>query len=303
MAERHLFRENGNMTADRNTFQDSLYFDGRHLSLARECYEPGYSEHVHQWMVQRRAASHARFFLPHLHAGMSLLDAGCGPGSITLDLAEVVSPGRVVGIDIEPLQIERAKALAAERKVSHTQFLVGDVYQLPFADASFDAVFAHATLYHVRDPLCVLREFHRVLKPDGLVGIRDTDYSLWFFEPVLPGVEEARRLALLVAASNGASPTYARQQCHLLLEAGFTRVEASASCVSNGTLERTRASARALMARLRSPSFQETVVQQGWSDAATLETLCAEIQAWGERPDAFEGLVWREAVAWVGTTR
>ncbi len=141
-----------------------------------------------------------------------------------------------------------------------------------------------------------------VLKPGGLVGIRDRDYSLWFFEPVLPGVEEARRLALLVAASNGASPTYARQQRHLLIEAGFPRVEASASCVSNGTLEQTKASARALMARLRSSSFQETVVQQGWSDAATLEILCAEVQAWGERPDAFEGLVWRAAVGRMGTT-
>ncbi len=56
------------------------------------------------------------------------------------------------------------------------------------------------------------------------------------------------------------------------------------------------------MARLRSSSFQETVVQQGWSDAATLEILCAEVQAWGERPDAFEGLVWRAAVGRMGTT-
>ncbi len=269
----------------------------------KERYTLGYSEHVHQWMSQRRAATHAPFFLPHLRPGMSLLDCGCGPGSITVDFAEIVAPGEVVGIDIEPLQIERAQAVARAHGVTNARFVVADVYALPFADATFDAVFAHAMLYHLRDPLRVLREFRRVLKPEGLVGIRDTDYSMWCMEPDTPALDEARRLSLLVAEHDGASPTHARHQRHLLLKAGFAYAEATASCVSKGTLEQTRGSARAMLSRLRSPSFQQTVLQQAWATSEQLDSLCVEVQAWGERPDAFECLVWRAAIGWVSDRR
>jgi len=230
---------------------------------------------------------------------MSLLDCGCGPGSITADFAEIVAPGEVIGIDIEPLQVERAQTLARERGIANVRFVIGDVYALPFADAAFDAVFAHATLYHVREPLRVLGEFRRVLKPGGLVGIRDTDYSMWCMEPATPALDEARRLSLLVAEHDGASPTYARQQRRFLVEVGFARTEATASCVGSGTLERTRISARILLTRLRSSSFQQTVLQQEWADSEQLDSLCAEVQAWGERPDAFESLTWRAAIGWV----
>jgi ubiquinone/menaquinone biosynthesis C-methylase UbiE len=122
-------------------------FDGQEEpSLPRERYGPGYSEGVQRWMQQRRAAAHASFLLPHLHAGMSLLDAGCGPGSITLDLTEIVAPAEVIGLDIEPRQIERAQALARARGISNARFLVGDIYALPFAEATFAVVFAHAVL-------------------------------------------------------------------------------------------------------------------------------------------------------------
>lgn len=232
---------------------------------------------------------------------MSLLDCGCGPGSITVDFAEIVAPGEVVGIDIEPLQIERAQVVARERGVINVRFTVADAYALPFADATFDAVFAHAMLYHVREPLRILREFRRVLNPAGLLGIRDTDYSMWCMEPATSALDEARRLSLLVAEHDGASPTYARHQRHLLIEAGFAYAEATASCVGSGTLEQTRRSARALLTRLRSSSFQQTVLQQAWADRERLDTLCAEVQAWGEKSDAFECLIWRSAVGWVSS--
>jgi ubiquinone/menaquinone biosynthesis C-methylase UbiE len=185
----------------------------------------------------------------------------------------------------------------------YARFVVADVYALPFADATFDAVFTHAMLYHIRDPLRVLREFRRVLKPEGLVGIRDTDYSMWCMEPDTPALDEARRLSLLVAEHDGASPTHARHQRHLLLKAGFAYAEATASCVSKGTLEQTRGSARAMLSRLRSPSFQQTALQQAWVTSEQLDSLCAEVQAWGERPDAFECLVWRAAIGWVSDRR
>jgi ubiquinone/menaquinone biosynthesis C-methylase UbiE len=77
---------------------------------------------------------------------MALLDCGCGVGSITLGLAAAVAPGEVVGVDLQPAQLERARALAAERGATNVRFEAADVYALPFSDASFDAVFAHTLL-------------------------------------------------------------------------------------------------------------------------------------------------------------
>src|SRR5262249_34936469 len=97
-------------------------------------------------MAARTAAKEAAFFLPHLRPGMQLLDVGCGPGSITLGLAGVVGPGVVVGIDVDPTQVEQARALALERGVTNVRFEVADLYRLPFPDGSFDAAFAHTVI-------------------------------------------------------------------------------------------------------------------------------------------------------------
>ena len=102
--------------------------------------------------------------MPHLRPGMRLLDCGCGPGSITVGLAEAVAPGEVIGLDLQPSQIERARLLAAERAISNVRFEVGDVSRLPFPDASFDAAFAHTLLLHLRDRVGALREIRRVLE-------------------------------------------------------------------------------------------------------------------------------------------
>src|SRR5207302_57957 len=88
-------------------------------------------------MTARTAAREAAFFLPHLRSGMRLLDIGCGPGSITLGLAEVVAPGEVVGIDLRPEAVEQSRAAAAQRGIANVRFEVGSAYDLPFPDGSF----------------------------------------------------------------------------------------------------------------------------------------------------------------------
>lgn len=263
-------------------------------------YSLGYGEATHQWMSQRTAATHAAYFLPHLSPGMRLLDCGCGPGSITLGLATAVAPGETVGLDRESLQIERARTLAAAEGIQNVRFVEGDVAQLPFVDASFDAVFAHAVLYHVPDPLQALRDWCRVLKLGGLVGVRDTDYSVWLLEPTPPLLDQFRTLSLRVAAHHGASPTYARHQRELLVAAGFGRSIASASCVSRGTVEQTCPGAQSHAARLHSPELRNVAIGQGWATEADLANMEAAVRAWGERLDAFELVLWREIVGWVG---
>jgi ubiquinone/menaquinone biosynthesis C-methylase UbiE len=128
-------------------------------------------------LVLRTASQEAAFFLRFLRPGMRVLDLGCGPGSITLGLAEAVAPGEMVGVDVQPSQVAQAQALSAARGVMNVRFEVADVYRLPFPDGSFDALFAHAVLMHLREPARALVEVRRVLRPGGIVGVRDSDFS------------------------------------------------------------------------------------------------------------------------------
>src|SRR5436853_4687301 len=87
-----------------------------------EVYTIGYSERLRNLMARRTASACAGFLIPYLRPGMALLDCGCGPGSITLDLAEVVAPGAVIGVDREPTQIAVARELAVERGLTNVSF-------------------------------------------------------------------------------------------------------------------------------------------------------------------------------------
>jgi len=248
-------------------------------------------------LAARTASREAAFLLPHLRPGMQLLDVGCGPGSITLGLAEVVAPGQVVGIDLQSAQIEQARVRAAERGIATVRFEVADIYRLPFPDGSFDAAFANGVLMHLRKPVRALEELRRVLRPGGIAGIRDPDLGASLYAPTTPLLEQWLAMRVRVRQHNGADPFLSRHYRRLLLEAGFVRGEAGASVDSAGSLEETRRQAAFLKAMLQ--GLGRTVVAQEWMDQATVDALAAEIDAWAQRPDAFYATTWCEAVGWV----
>src|SRR5665648_1100190 len=82
--------------------------------MTSDVYTHGHHESVlrsHSW---RTAANSAAHLLPHLREGQRLLDVGCGPGTITVDLATHVAPGPVIGVDTSAEVLERARRYAAE---------------------------------------------------------------------------------------------------------------------------------------------------------------------------------------------
>src|SRR5206468_2204879 len=85
--------------------QPSATPNSREACHQKDVYSVGYDAPTASFFSDRRAVTHAAFFLPHVRRGMTLLDGGCGPGTITTDLAEAVAPAAVVGIDIEQLQM------------------------------------------------------------------------------------------------------------------------------------------------------------------------------------------------------
>src|SRR5437773_8698585 len=106
-------------------------------------YTHGQHESVTDSYRWRTAANSAAYLLPHLRAGDHLLDVGCGPGTITVDLAAAVAPGRTTAVDASPEALVKASALTVERGLSTVDFAVADVHALDFADGTFDVVHAH----------------------------------------------------------------------------------------------------------------------------------------------------------------
>jgi ubiquinone/menaquinone biosynthesis C-methylase UbiE len=177
----------------------------------------------HTW---RTAENSAAFLLPELTPAMSILDVGCGPGTITAGLAERVPDGHVTAIDAVPGIIEKA---AVDFPRDNLSFTVGDVYALDYADDSFDVVFAHQVLQHLNDPVAALREMSRVAKPGGLIAARDGDYGAMVWYPDLPILTEWRELYQRVARGAGGEPDSGRMLHAWARQAGLTDVRRSSS--------------------------------------------------------------------------
>ena len=190
------------------------YTHGHHESVLRS----------HRW---RTVENSAAYVASQFVSGASVLDVGCGPGTITIDIARRVAPGRVVGIDASADVIEQARRNGAG--VDNVEFTTGDVYALDFADASFDVVHAHQVLQHLPDPVGALREMRRVCKPDGVVAARDSDYAAFTWYPGDPVLEAWLALYRQIARANRGEPDAGRHLLQWAHAAGFSDVAPGAS--------------------------------------------------------------------------
>ena len=258
---------------------------------------PGVTPEYTQLLVERTVSKEAAFLLPHLRPGMMLLDCGCGHGTITTGLAEVVAPGRVVGIDLNEERIVAARKHAAEQGVNNIEFQTANVYQLPFPDDFFDAAFEHHILMYLNEPIKAAQEIRRVLKQGGVFGARDSDWSV-IDANSNPVLEHSWELALGWYAHRGAVLHFGRQLRGVLGRAGFCRVEASASCDSFGTPETVRQWAEVMVGLLQRADFVKFAIELKGADIETLDRMCVAWKAWGEHPDSFSAQIKCEALGW-----
>ena len=166
-------------------------------------YTPGHTPNATDFMSRRSVQSHGAFFMPHLTNGLSVLDCGCGPGSITLGIAELVAPAKVIGVDFGASQIEQACAAARGRGIANVEFRTADCYSLPFANSSFDRVFSHALMEHLFDPLRAIGEMHRVLILGGVAGLCSPDWGGFILAPPSPQLSSAVDAYTRLQAKNG----------------------------------------------------------------------------------------------------
>jgi len=195
---------------------EQAYTHGHHESVLRS----------HRWRTAENSAAH---LLPHLRPGMSLLDIGCGPGSITVDLAARVAPGRVTAVEVSDGALELARTYAAQRGQDNIDFVVADAHTLDLPDAAFDVVHAHQVLQHLADPVLALEQLRRVCRPGGIVAARDGDYAGFTWYPQEPALDEWLALVRKAMRANGGEPDAGRRLLSWARAAGFTDVTASAS--------------------------------------------------------------------------
>jgi ubiquinone/menaquinone biosynthesis C-methylase UbiE len=250
----------------------------------------------------RRTGRVAAFLAPHLRAGMRLIDCGCGPGSITVDLAQAVAPGEAIGIDRREDALTHGRTLARERGIANVTFQAASVYHLPYVDGAFDAAFACAVLQHLAAPLAALKEMRRVLKPGGVIGIVDGSSTITFRSPTNPLLDRWDKLRALEREHNTGRPSAALHLRALLREAGFARTQASGTMSTEagppaGSLEETRRVAQNHLIRLHG-LLGELAVAQGWATRQELEHIADALLAWGEAPDAFYARPAFMAIGW-----
>jgi len=249
-------------------------------------YTPGHTDNAVNFMRQRRAATHAVFALDLFKPGIAVLDCGCGPGSITLDLARLVKPGAVVGVDAQGEQFAESRDIAAREGLA-VRFEAASVTALPFSDASFDAVFSHALFEHLPDPGAAAREIARVLKPGGFAALRSPDWGGFLLHPYPPPVERAIAIYRAMQTRNGGDTQAGRKLPSVLRAAGFAPIRPSASYERYESPERIA---------------DYLALQLDRVDDAEARTAAASLRAWSHDPDAFFAQSWVEAIGWKPAT-
>ncbi len=254
----------------------------------------------HAAIAARGADTYAAFLLSHLQPDMVVLDCGCGSASITIGLAEVVSSGRVVGVDLEKDGVATARRYAASIGRSNLTFAVADGQRLPFPDATFDAVFCHSMLEAVREPASVVAELRRVARRGGIVGAASVDYG----GLILTGEHTSGPLRFyeirqqLWRAAGMAEPCIGRRLRGLFEQAGFGRVDAFADYISYGTPDRVSAFARDRAAECRDPELGSAVARHGIASVDELAGLAASWEEWGKDAGAFLAFAWCRVLGW-----
>lgn len=236
-------------------------------------YTHGHQEPVlrsHRW---RTAENSAAYLLPHLRADMTLLDVGCGPGTITADLATRVASVR--GIDPSASVIAEAKAAFPDLDLA-----VDDLFEL---EGHWDVVHAHQVLQHLADPVAALRKMASL---GSLVAARDSDYTWFQWSPDSPALDRWREIYLAVTRRNGANADAGRHLLRWAHAAGLTDVTYTCSVWTFATPEDRAWWCGVWADRCLDSSFAQQAVDHGISTTAELASLATGWREWAKDDDA-----------------
>lgn len=265
--------------------------------MSRDSYTHGHQEAVlrsHRW---RTAGNSAAYLMPVLDRGQRLLDVGCGPGTLTVDLARLITPGEVIGVNVELMVVEEARSHAKEAGTTNVHFISGDFREVGLEPRSFDVVHAHQVLQHLTNPVGALRAMRDLAKPGGVVAARDGDYSAFTWWPAQPLLDQWLEVYVAVARRNAAEPNAGRWLLHWARAAGLSEVSYSSSTWAFSKTPDRRWWADLWAERSVASSFAEQAVSYGIATAGELQDLAEGWHLWAAEPDAVFIVVHGEILA------
>jgi ubiquinone/menaquinone biosynthesis C-methylase UbiE len=165
-----------------------------------------------------------------LQDGMSVLDLGCGPGSLTQQLLALLPHSQVMGLDTEQALLERAQQVVPAADAERVQFVQASVMETGLADNSVDFAFARFVFQHLTDPVGAAREVLRVLKPGGRLAVIDVDEGSFpvMFDPAVPQLDALRQKSMQAQAARGGNRSIGRHLVRILRAAGFANARLEA---------------------------------------------------------------------------
>lgn len=258
----------------------------------------------HRW---RTATNSAAYLIARLRPGDSILDVGCGPGSITCDLARLVAPGRVIGVDSSAEVVALASRVGEPGdpdtptvQSANLSFAVGDVYSLDYADGSFDVVHAHQLLQHLSAPVDALRQMRRVCRSGGIVAVRDADYAAMVWFPADDRLDRWLALYRAIAISNGGQPDAGRHLLSWANQVGFAEVTASAGTWCFATPEDRSWWATTWAMRISDSTLSRQLVRAGLATQRDLDDIADGWRAWARCRDGWFSVIHAELICLVG---
>ncbi|PYH99763.1 UbiE/COQ5 methyltransferase [Aspergillus ellipticus CBS 707.79] len=251
---------------------------------------------THGW---RTLANSVPYILPYLKPNMTILDIGCGPGSITVDFARHVPEGHVTGVEYVPDPLEQARSLASSKHITNVDFQVADIHSLPFPDNTFDLVHVHQVLQHISDPIQALREMRRVAKSNGgIVAARESNKLTWY--PENKGIALWFDMTTKMAKEKGGHP-HPGSHIHVWAEkAGFpqSRIRKSAGSWCFSSPEERQYWGGSMAGRAAASGFATKAVQEGFATKEELEMVVKGWEEFIECEQAWFGLLHGEIVCW-----
>ncbi|KAJ5403823.1 methyltransferase-UbiE family protein [Penicillium cosmopolitanum] len=263
-----------------------------------QAYTNNHSPSVLQTYTWRDANNSAAYLLPHLRPHMSILDVGCGPGSITIDLARKVPQGHVVGVEYVSDPIDGARSLASSQGVTNVKFEVGDIHDLPFPENTFDVVHAHQVLQHIADPVQAFKEMRRVVKQGGIVAVQETIDSTRY--PESEGLKAWSDLQDDMRQTKG-NRLKAGTQLHVWArKAGFPveNMKKSTGSWCFSTPDEREYWGGAMEERVRSSGLAATAIREGLVSEKDLQQMAAAWRTWVEDEDGWLGFLHGQILCW-----
>ncbi len=194
--------------------------------VKKERYVHGYSEREHTRLHDQAATLtellHSDTIYP---PKSSILEAGCGVGAQTIILAKNSPEARFLSIDVSEESLNKARALTEKEGISNVQFHKADIYQLTFAEETFDHIFVCFVLEHLLRPLDALMNLKRVLKTGGSITVIEGDHGSTYFCPESKTANKTIQCLIDIQASTGGNALIGRQIYPLLKTSGFHTIK------------------------------------------------------------------------------